>query len=501
MNRIGLLKILLFSSLIAFTSMLLKRFMSTMSKVPTPTSNSRHAIVVGSGLAGLSAASQLVAHNTPVYLLERSAKPGGNSIKASSGINGAPTKYQPGPPFSDTNFYADTLKSAGAALSTATKQRESLISTLTNSSSDAISWLVDEKGVDLSVVAQLGGHSFPRTHRGAGQTPPGASIVTTLLKDLKESPLFHLETSCVVTEVLKTEGEVTGVKYNCGEEAKVLHGPVIFASGGFAGDAVGMLAEYRPDLAGFPSTNEPRPGSQTLLTSAGAQLLDMDLVQVHPTSFVDPKDVSNPMKFLAAEVLRGEGGLLLRDGKRFVNEMETRKNVTDAITRAPVTNASPRQWNVLLVLDEGVYEKASSHIGFYVWKGLMRKTTIADLGEVALATIQAYANAATGHSLDPLGREYFGHWKLHDVSRDSVVYVGQVTPAVHFTMGGVVISPHSEVLDELGNPIKGLWAAGEVTGGIHGENRLGGSSLLECVVFGKIAGERVAKLLTSDGGK
>ncbi|KAH6680918.1 FAD binding domain-containing protein [Halenospora varia] len=466
-----------------------------MSKVPVQTSSGKHAIVVGSGLAGLTAASQLISHGITVYLLERSAKPGGNSIKASSGINGAPTKYQPGPPFSDTSFYDDTYKSAGTVVSTAKEQRQSLIKTLTNSSSDAISWLVDTKGIDLSVVAQLGGHSFPRTHRGAGQTPPGASIVLTLLKALKGSPLFHLETSCHVSKVLKDDSQVTGVEYSCEDQAKVLYGPIVFASGGFGGDARGMLAQYRPDLAGFPSTNDPRPGSQVLLTEVGAQLLDMDQVQVHPTSFVDPKDISNPVKFLAAEVLRGEGGILLRDGKRFINEMETRKNITDAITRVATNNVSPRQWEVDLVLDEGVYSHASSHIDFYMWKGLMRKTTVSELGQNAQDTIQEFAKAAAGHIDDPLLRKYFGHWKLHDVLPDSVIYVGLVTPAVHFTMGGVIISPQSEVLDADSKPIKGLWAAGEVTGGIHGENRLGGSSLLECVVFGKIAGEQAAKYL------
>ncbi|KAF4635075.1 hypothetical protein G7Y89_g3037 [Cudoniella acicularis] len=495
MSRTRVIKIVFYSLLIAATSMILRSFMSSMSKIPVQTSTSKHAIVVGSGIAGLTAASQLVARGLPVYLLERSAKPGGNSIKASSGINGAPTKYQPGPPFSDKSFYEDTVKSAGAVISIARKQRESLISTLTNSSTDAVSWLVDNKGIDLSVVAQLGGHSFPRTHRGAGQTPPGASIVLTLLKSLKESPLFNLETSCQVTKVLKDGSDVTGVQYSCDGQVKVLHGPIVFASGGFGGDAEGMLAQYRPDLAGFPSTNDPRHGSQSLLTEVGAQLLDMDLVQVHPTSFLDPKDVSNPVKFLAAEVLRGEGGLLLRTGKRFINEMETRKNVTDAITKVAANSVSPRQWEVELVLDEGVYNNASSHIDFYVWKGLMRKTTASELGVEAQSSIEEYAKAAAGHIVDPFGREYFGHWKLRDVLPDSVVYVGLITPAVHFTMGGVIISPHSEVLDASSKPIKGLWAAGEVTGGIHGENRLGGSSLLECVVFGKIAGEQAANYL------
>lgn len=127
------------------------------------------AIVVGSGLAGLAAASQLISHRIPVRLIERAAKPGGNSIKASSGINGAPTKFQT---VTDTSFFSDTVKSAGKAMSSSTAYRENLISTLTNNSQSAVHWLVEEKGVDLSRVAQLGGHTVPRTHRGAGQTPP-----------------------------------------------------------------------------------------------------------------------------------------------------------------------------------------------------------------------------------------------------------------------------------------------------------------------------------------
>lgn len=473
--------------------------MSTTTQLPIRATapSTTHAIVVGSGLAGLSAASHLVAHKIPVTLLERSAKPGGNSIKASSGVSAAPTRFQPGRPFVDDAFYDDTVKSAGAALATATKQREGLISTLTKSSSAAINWLVDEKGVDLSVVAQLGGHSFPRTHRGAGKTPPGAAIVTTLLKGLKESPLFHLETSAVVTKVLKKEKDesVEGVEYSSEGESKVIRGPVIFASGGFAGDALGMLAKYRPDLAGVPSTNDPRPGSQHLLTEAGAQLLDMDLVQVHPTSFVDPKDIKNPVKFLAAELLRGEGGILLHKGKRFINELETRKKVTEAIMRLPPyeEDSTPKQWDVQLVLDEGVYSHASSHIDFYLWKGLMRKTTIGELGEDALESIQDHCGAVEGEKEHVNGRTVFGNWKLKNATKDSVVYAGWITPAVHFTMGGVVIDEHAQVLNSDGKPIGGVWAAGEVTGGIHGENRLGGSSLLECLVFGRIAAEQVAK--------
>lgn len=135
----------------------------------------RKVIIVGSGLAGLAASTELISRDIPVHILERQAKPGGNSIKASSGINGVPTRFQIPGSDSIEEFYGDTLKSASEKLlkDTATGEtREKLISTLTYSSQSAVNWLIDEQGVDLSKVAQLGGHSKARTHRGAGNTPP-----------------------------------------------------------------------------------------------------------------------------------------------------------------------------------------------------------------------------------------------------------------------------------------------------------------------------------------
>lgn len=447
-------------------------------------------------------------------------------MKASSGISGAPTRFQPIP--NDDQFYSDTVKSAGSVFVDAPvderSQRERLISTLTNSSADAVYWLTDEKGVELSKVAQLGGHTYPRTHRGgAGQKPPGASIVSTLLGLLDGNPYFKLQTGKRVTKVLKESEEVMGVEYVDQQQddtsrTETLKGPVIFASGGFAGDAHGLLAKYRPDLAGFPTTNDAREGTQPLLQDVGAAVLDMDCVQVHPTGFVDPSDPSMLVKILAAEMLRGEGGILLTgDGIRFVNELETRDHVTDAVIRSahpmtldtttnspsPSLSTATRQWDVTLVLDEATAEAASSHMGFYKWKGLMKKTTISALGPSALQTLQEYADIVSGQKPDPFGRKSFGDWTLgkgkteaekEDIKPDTIVYAGKVTPVVHFTMGGVSINEHSQVLDaDAKKPIRGLWAAGEITGGVHGRNRLGGSSLLECVVFGRIAGDEAAR--------
>lgn len=457
-------------------------------------------IVVGGGLAGLTASYSALRAGAAVCLLERAEKAGGNSIKASSGINGAPTRFQKG---ADSTFYSDTTRSAGRRLAQADalpgafkqKERDALISKLTNSSAGAVDLLVDEIGVDLSVVAQLGGHSFPRTHRGSGKLPPGAAIVTALLGKLKEHPNFELKTSCEVSKLLTESGDkrkVIGVEFTHSGTASSLHGPVVFTTGGFAGDTWGVLKQYRPDLAGLPSTNDPRPGTHSILQDVGAELVDMDSVQIHPTGFVLPSDPQARVKFLAAEMLRGEGGILLHQGARFVNEMETRAHVSEAIMQLPPSHTTNvreegsdelNQWDVQILLDPGACEAASSHIGFYLWKGLLSKKKVKELDEASRQTIQEYSRLVATKGTDPLGRHAFGKWSLTGAEEDAEeeVCVGQVTPVTHFTMGGASINTQGQVLASNGSngslsPIEGLWAAGEITGGIHGDNRLGGKS-------------------------
>ncbi|KAL4909549.1 hypothetical protein BDW74DRAFT_146783 [Aspergillus multicolor] len=480
-------------------SRFLPRKMSTCP-IPTPLTHQPPVIIVGTGLAGLSAATQLTKQNVPVLLLDRAEKPGGNSMKASSGINGAGTRFQTIP---DTvaEFYEDTVRSAGKPYSAARtvdkERREKLISTVAKKSKGAVDWLSGEMGVDLSKVAQLGGHTKPRTHRGAKGKPPGAAIVGTLLDGLKENPFAEMRMKSRVTKILKESEEVVGVEYvDVEENVQSIRGPVIFASGGFAGDVHGMVQKYRPDLAGIPSTNEAREGSQPLLSDIGARLIDMEHIQIHPTGFLDFKDPSATVKFLAAEALRGEGGiLLLGDGTRFVNELQTREHVTDAVWKSAAkldSEGQLRQWDITLLLDEGAAAALDTHMQFYLWKGLIQKTTLGEVGQTALETIQEYADIVAGKKADPYGRPAFGNWTLSEPQADSVVYVGKVTPVLHFTMGGVLFNEEAQVLDEHGQPIQGLWAAGEVTGGLHGQNRLGGSSLLECAVFGRIAGDQAA---------
>ncbi|CAI4219288.1 unnamed protein product [Parascedosporium putredinis] len=419
-----------------------------MAQPSTTTASTRGpVIVVGSGLAGLCASYEALRAGASVRMIDRAAKPGGNSIKASSGINGAGSRFQQAKGITDHSFRQDTIRSAGKRYAEWEKTREGvdrggLVDLLTESSGSAVEWLVDEIGVELSVVAMLGGHTVARTHRGAGKLPPGAALVSAFLAKLKEDPNFALESGAQVTEITQqADGAVIGVEYTHQGETHRLRGPVMFATGGFAGDAHGQMAKYRPDLRGMPATAEARPGTHALLSAVGAGLVDMDSVQIHPTGFVDPADRGSMSKFLAAEMLRGEGGILLGPaGTRFVDELQTRDRLSEAIMALP-----PRRMP---------------------------------------ATALIFAN--------------YGHWSLPagEANRDLEVVVGRITPVVHFTMGGVAFDARARVLAAtLDKPIPGLFAAGEVTGGLHGDNRLGGSSLLECVVYGRIAGREAAKLL------
>ncbi|KAI1346815.1 FAD binding domain-containing protein [Xylaria sp. FL0043] len=498
-------------------------------------STTKPVIVVGSGLAGLSAAYEALKAGAKVHMLDRAPKPGGNSIKASSGINGAGTRFQREKAITNDDsaaFYADSARSAGTRMTSSQAgavsegERRALLEMLASQSADAVHWLADEIGVDLTTVAQLGGHSLPRTHRGTTGPPPGAAIVGALLKKLGADSRFTLTSSAEVQALTVSEGSegrniVTGVRYTADGETHEIQGPVVFAAGGFAGDAHGLLAKHRPDLAGIPSTNEARPAPHGILGAVGAAFVDMDSVQIHPTGFVDPKDPEAPYKFLAAEALRGEGGILLSsaDGRRFVNEMERRDVASEAIMALPPRKSgSPenaeqgsgqgvRQWDVTLLLDPGACDAAGSHLGFYLFKGLMQKKKVKDLPAPVIEAVDRYAAAVQAGVDGDFGRKTFGYWRLPpgEANREEEVAVGTVTPVTHFTMGGVAFNGKAQVLGKGKGegegsgalvPIEGVWAAGEITGGIHGDNRLGGSSLLECVVFGRIAGVEAAGSLS-----
>ncbi|KDQ53611.1 hypothetical protein JAAARDRAFT_72548 [Jaapia argillacea MUCL 33604] len=463
-------------------------------------------IVVGGGLAGLSAAHTLLERGANVLLLDKQPFMGGNSTKATSGINGAGTQTQQeqGIPDNAKIFFEDTKKSARELA------RDDLIQVLTGRSGDAVNWLQDKFGLDLSKVARLGGHSQPRTHRGGAQFP-GMVITYAQMERLEDLSVsipdrVKIIKKARVTKLLTdpTTHAVIGVEYVHNSKTLNAYGPVILATGGYAADfsPTSLLKQFRPEYYELPTTNGDHctGDGQKMAMAIGASAIDLEKVQVHPTGLVDPTEPEAKVKFLAAEALRGVGGLLLdNEGQRFVDELQHRDFVTGKIWENG-------KYPIRLILNGQASSEIEWHCKHYVGRGLMKRfesgeALAKEMGlkpEVLKKTFDTY-NAGVRAKKDPFGKKFFssGEWSMNDYFN-----VALMTPVLHYTMGGLEIDAASRVISKsTGAPVAGLFAAGEVAGGVHGANRLGGSSLLGCVVFGRVSGDEAAAYLLQQTGK
>ncbi|KAI7852558.1 FAD binding domain-containing protein [Circinella umbellata] len=458
-------------------------------------------IVVGGGLSGLAAAHTVYEQGGNVLLLDKNPFFGGNSTKATSGINGALTRTQIENNIKDSveQFYQDTLKSARDLA------RPDLIKVLTGRSSSAVEWLQDKFELDLSLVSRLGGHSFPRTHRGKEQFP-GMTITYALMEGLedlsvKEPERVKIIKRACVEDLIKNGDEIVGVKYVLvGKDADgktyEAYGPTVLATGGYAADfgPNSLLKKHRPELFDLSTTNGDHcTGDGIKMASAvGANTIDLEKVQVHPTGLVDPKEPEAKVKFLAAEALRGCGGLLLdAEGSRFCDELGHRDYVTGMMWK--------NKFPIRLVLNTAASKEIEWHCRHYAGRGLMKKfdsgaALAKEMGispEKLKETFDTYNAIADGKVKDPWGKRFFHNVPI---KMEDYFYVAHMQPVLHYTMGGVEITPDAEIKG--GDvAVPGLFAAGEMCGGVHGANRLGGSSLLGCVVFGRVAGQTASKYL------
>ncbi|KAH8682353.1 FAD binding domain-containing protein [Xylariales sp. PMI_506] len=458
-------------------------------------------IVVGGGLSGLSAAHTIYLAGGNVVVLDKQGFFGGNSTKATSGINGALTRTQVEHGIGDSvkQFYDDTLKSARD------KARPDLIKVLTYKSAAAVEWLQDVFNLDLTLVSRLGGHSQPRTHRGHDAKFPGMAITYALmqrLEDLAETEPERVQIikKARVTGLNKDGNKITGVTYEHNGESESVDGPVVLATGGYAADFgdTSLLKQHRPDTFGLATTNGSHAtgDGQKMVMAIGGNGIDMDKVQVHPTGLVDPKDPGSKWKFLAAEALRGEGGLLLNaDGDRFCDELGHRDYVSGMMWKEKDKGKFP----IRLILNSKASNTLDFHTRHYSGRGLMKKMTGKELAkqigcspEHLQKTFQTYNAIADGKQKDPWGKRFFHNLPL-DINDD--FHVAVMEPVLHFTMGGIEINDKAQVLNKEQKPFDGLFACGELAGGVHGANRLGGSSLLGCVVYGRVAGDSASNYL------
>jgi flavocytochrome c len=469
-------------------------------------------IIVGGGLSGLSAAHTCLEHGVKVLVLDKNAFFGGNSTKATSGINGALTSTQRKMNIPDTPeiFEADTTR--GGA------NRPDLVKVLTHQSADGVEWLIDKFGLDLSLVSRLGGHSQPRTHRGKERFP-GMTITYALMEKIEDiaeeedNNNARILLKATVTKLLtNASGDtVTGVEFEQDGKTFQEFGPVVITTGGYGADFTpeSLLSQHRPDLAHLPTTNGEHCTGDGLKMAMeiGADTVDLEWVQVHPTGLVHPEEPEAKVKFLAAEALRGVGGVLLdADGKRFCNELGRRDYVTGMMWK----NKGPFR----LCLNSKASEEIAWHCKHYRGRGLMR--FYENMGELAKVlnvpvsnieeTFKNYNEVAEkqekdpengpyeayggGQSWDTWGKKFFHNLPL---SANDSFHVALVTPVIHYCMGGLKIDADAQCLGKDDQVINGLYCGGEAAGGVHGNNRLGGNSLLDCVVYGRVAGRSAAR--------
>ena len=445
-------------------------------------------VVIGAGGGGLSAAIEAHDNGANAIIIEKMPFVGGNTARATGGINAAGTEFQAAAGIKDSIdvHYDDTMK-GGEELNDS-----ELVKFMTENAAPAISWLT-ELGADLSDVGSLGGATNKRAHRPTGGAPVGDHLVAVLNKNVQERGIeTMLETEA--TEVLYENDKVTGIKATSsktGEEYIIKADAVVIASGGF-GNNPELYTKYQPELEGFVTTNQPGATGDgiELAEKLNADFTDLDQIQIHPT--VHPETAA-----LITEAVRGNGAIIVNNkGERFTNEMSTRDKVSAAILEQEGKSA-------YLIFDQNVRESLKA-IEKYIKQGLTAEgqtpeelaTALGMDGATLKSTIDRWNEIMDkGEDTD------FGRTSALETKFEKAPYFAiKIAPGVHHTMGGIKINTNAEVINKDGNVITGLFAAGEVTGGVHGAERLGGNALADIIVFGREAGINASTLAMADGG-
>ena len=480
-------------------------------------------VIVGAGGAGMTAAITAAGEGKSVVILESQSMVGGNSVRATGGMNAGKTVYQDENEFGESAGVEKTLKTAAekyadnetitALAKTVSEQWAAyqanptgyfdsvelmeldtmiggkgindpeLVETLCENSADAIDWL-DEHGITLHNVSSFGGASVKRIHRpvnAEGKTVSVGSYMIPLLQENCEKAGVKMMLDTTATEILTdANGAAVGVKATgaSGETVTVNAKAVVLATGGF-GANLDMVVKYKPELKGFMTTNAPGIQGQgiEMAQAIGAATVDMDQIQIHPT-------VEANTAALITEGLRGDGAVLINaEGKRFIDEVGTR----DVVSAAEIAQTGSYSW---LVVDQAMVD-ASSVIQGYIKKGYtVTGETYEELGKAMGVDAAAFAETMEKWNgyVEAKNDPDFGRTSFANPLNTAPYYAVKVTAGVHHTMGGLKINANTEVLNEKGEVIPGLFAAGEVTGGVHGANRLGGNAVADFTVFGRIAG-------------
>lgn len=435
-------------------------------------------VIIGSGGAGMSAALSAKESGLDVTLIEKMVYLGGNTVRAKGGLNAAETKYQKSLGIIDTiqTFIDDTMKGGKNV------NDPELVKYLAENSSDAVEWL-DSMGISLKSVVSSGGASKPRMHAPEGGGDAGKYIIAGLQKQLEPKGI-KIYTETKATEIIMKDGKAAGVIAETPNGKMTINAKaVVIATGGFSANEE-LYTKYRPELKGFITTGHPGGTGDGIFMAeaAGASLVDMEQIQIHPT-------VEQSKSELVTEGLRGRGAILVnQEGKRFGDEMGTRDVVSADVLAQPGSYA-------YIVFDNNLRKNMATVESMVALGIVTEAATYEELAQklnmpadAFKATMDKWNNDVKAKNDTEFGRTQAMDWTLEEAP----YYAIKIAPAVHHTMGGIKINTNAEVIGTNGSPISGLYAAGEVTGGIHGANRLGGNAIADIIIFGRQAGKNAA---------
>ena len=446
--------------------------------------------IIGGGGAGLAAAVSAHQNGAKVLLVEKMPNVGGNTIISGSAFNAVDPKRQSAQGIEDSveKHFQQTYEGGD-------KQGDpELVRVLVENAYPTIEWLESLGMKFTDKVFIVLGALWPRSHKPV--EPLGTGYVNTFMNYINE----HKDDITVLTEVeakellVNADGAVTGFLAE-GKNGKITvnaKNGVIVATGGF-GANVEMRDQYNtiwPKLTNIKTTNHRGATGDGIIMAekVNASIVQMENIQLLPMG--DPVTGS-----LSGNIEQGvENRIFVNaEGNRFVDEGARR----DVMTKALMEQTDSMMW---VIVDQHSYPTGDTVNNFnetidsLVKEGRAYKAdTLEDLAkqigvepENLVKAVEAF-NASVDGAEDEFGRTLF-----MDKLDTAPFYAGKRVPTVHHTMGGIKITPETRVVDQNGEIIKGLFAAGEVTGGIHGSNRLGGNALADVHTFGRIAGATAA---------
>ena len=446
--------------------------------------------IIGGGGAGLAAAVSAHQNGAKVLLVEKMPNIGGNTIISGSAFNAVDPKRQSAQGIEDSveKHFQQTYEGGD-------KQGDpELVRVLVENAYPTIEWLESLGMKFTDKVFTVLGALWPRSHKPV--EPLGTGYVNTFMNYINE----HKDDITVLTEVeakellVNADGAVTGFLAE-GKNGKITvnaKNGVIVATGGF-GANVEMRDQYNtiwPKLTNIKTTNHRGATGDGIIMAekVNASIVQMENIQLLPMG--DPVTGS-----LSGNIEQGvENRIFVNaEGNRFVDEGARR----DVMTKALMEQTDSMMW---VIVDQHSYPTGDTVNNFnetidsLVKEGRAYKAdTLEDLAkqigvepENLVKAVEAF-NASVDGAEDEFGRTLF-----MDKLDTAPFYAGKRVPTVHHTMGGIKITPETRVVDQNGEIIKGLFAAGEVTGGIHGSNRLGGNALADVHTFGRIAGATAA---------